>query len=120
MIVIGNIVAYNCDGNYQIAVRRDTIDAITLISTNGGQINLAYTGPGDIYQAGTVAVSLVPDRMFLKFGDDSNWKVGFGGGLRLGSETSTLLNVDVSYGDGIQVLVSTEPLQAFADRTKQL
>ncbi|MCA9553811.1 MAG: BamA/TamA family outer membrane protein [Myxococcales bacterium] len=56
----------------------------------------------------------------LKFGDDSNWKVGFGGGLRLGSETSTLLNVDVSYGDGIQVLVSTEPLQAFADRTKQL
>ena len=70
MIVIGNIVAYNCDGNYQIAVRRDTIDAITLISTNGGQINLAYTGPGEIYQAGTVAVSLVPDRMFLKFGDD--------------------------------------------------
>ncbi|MCB9650862.1 MAG: BamA/TamA family outer membrane protein [Deltaproteobacteria bacterium] len=56
----------------------------------------------------------------LKFGDDSNWKVGFGGGLRLGSETSTLLNVDVSYGDGLQVLVSTEPLQAFADRTKQL
>ena len=31
---------------------------------------LAYTGPGEIYQAGTVAVSLVPDRMFLKFGDD--------------------------------------------------
>ena len=70
LISIGSIVAYNCDGNYQIAVRRDSNDAISLISTNGGQINLAYTGPGEIYQAGTVAVSLVPDRMFLKFGDD--------------------------------------------------
>lgn len=56
----------------------------------------------------------------LKFGDDSNWKVGFGGGLRIGSERTTLLNVDIAYGDGLQILVSTEPLQAFAQRTKQL
>ena len=56
----------------------------------------------------------------LKFGDDARWKVGFGGGLRIGSKTSTLLNVDISYGDQLQVLVSTEPLQAFAQRTKQL
>lgn len=53
-------------------------------------------------------------------GDDAHWKAGFGGGLRIGSERTTLVNIDLAYGDRFTVLVSTEPLKAFDNRTKQL
>lgn len=53
-------------------------------------------------------------------GEGSGWRAGYGGGLRIGSRRTTLVNIDIAYGDGLQVLVSTEPLEAFADRTEQL
>ena len=53
-------------------------------------------------------------------GEDSNWKAGLGGGLRIGSERTTLVNIDLAYGDRFTILVSTEPLKAFEDRTKRL
>lgn len=50
----------------------------------------------------------------------NRWKVGYGGGLMIGSESDVGLQFDVAYGDGLQVYLSTDLAQAFDGRSEQL
>lgn len=56
------------------------------------------------------------------FSSDFNkgWRFGYGGGLIMGSDESTSFRLDVSFGDGLMVYLSTEPLMAFSQRTEEL
>ncbi len=47
-------------------------------------------------------------------------RFGGGGGFIFRSEDSLLLTVDMAYGDGFHLHVTTDPLRAFADKDKQL
>lgn len=81
-----------------------------------------YRFPVHEYVAGHIFVDLGRvaqdfDRLF----SDRAWRVGYGGGIIVGSVDSQYLKFDLSYGDdGFQFFVSTDPLGAFTDRSKQL
>jgi outer membrane protein assembly factor BamA len=48
------------------------------------------------------------------------WKVGYGGGLLIGSESNIAFQLDLAYGDGFHVYLSTDLAQAFDGRSEQL
>ncbi len=81
-----------------------------------------YRYPVHEYVAGHLFVDLGRvakdfDRLF----SDRAWRVGYGGGIIVGTLDSQYLKFDLSYGDdGFQFFVSTDPLAAFTDRSKQL
>lgn len=61
------------------------------------------------------------------FDDLSTWNAGFGGGLGIGDADDMALRVEVAWRapgmagiDGWEIFFSTDPLQAFVDRSKQL
>jgi outer membrane protein assembly factor BamA len=65
---------------------------------------------------------VVPSYRDLFSGDsfEEHWKVGYGGGLIVGTEEDMILRLDISYGSALMVYLSTEPLMAFQDRTAEL
>ncbi len=48
------------------------------------------------------------------------WHVGYGGGLVVHSRSSVKVRIDVAYGDGINVYFSTDVLDAFRKREREL
>lgn len=48
------------------------------------------------------------------------WKIGYGGGLIIGSESDVAIQFDIAYGDGLHVYLSTDLAQAFDGRSEQL
>jgi hypothetical protein len=52
--------------------------------------------------------------------DADDLRLGFGGGLVFGDADDIALRVDIGYGDGLHLYVSTEPPRAFGDRSEQL
>jgi outer membrane protein assembly factor BamA len=50
----------------------------------------------------------------------NHWKVGYGGGLIIGSESDVGIEIDVAYGDGVHVYLSTDLARAFDGRSEQL
>jgi outer membrane protein assembly factor BamA len=48
------------------------------------------------------------------------WKIGYGGGLLLGSDSDIAFRFDIAYGDGLAVYLSTDLAQAFDGRSDQL
>jgi len=52
--------------------------------------------------------------------DGSRWRVGYGFGLVVGSRNSTLFALDLAYGDGFVVTLTSDPLRAFAGRDTRL
>jgi hypothetical protein len=71
-----------------------------------------------------VAGSLYVDagRVANDYGDflKSNWKVGGGGGFIVRSRDRQLFTFDVAYGEGVQFLLTTDPLRAFTNRDTEL
>lgn len=49
-----------------------------------------------------------------------HWKVGYGGGLIIGSPKDVAVQFDVAYGDGLHFYLSTDLAQAFDGRSEQL
>jgi outer membrane protein assembly factor BamA len=52
--------------------------------------------------------------------DGERWHFGYGFGLVVGSRASTLFALDLAYGDGFVVSLSTDPLRAFGGRQTRL
>jgi hypothetical protein len=52
------------------------------------------------------------------FTDD--WRVAYGGGIALHSRSRVQIRLDVAYGDGVHVYFTTDVLEAFAKRGKEL
>jgi hypothetical protein len=52
--------------------------------------------------------------------DVRRWRLGGGGGFIIRSEDSMILSVEAAYGEGFQLLVTTDPLRAFEDRGESL
>ncbi len=52
------------------------------------------------------------------FTDD--WRLGYGGGLIMHTPTGVKVRVDLAYGDGLQLYFSTDVLDAFRKREKEL
>ena len=50
----------------------------------------------------------------------TDWRLGGGGGFILRTKSRILFTIDVAYGDGLQLYVTTDPLRAFAGRNEQL
>jgi outer membrane protein assembly factor BamA len=50
----------------------------------------------------------------------NHWKVGYGGGLIIGSDSDVGFEFDVAYGDGLHVYLSTDLARAFDGRSEQL
>ena len=48
------------------------------------------------------------------------WKIGYGGGFLFGSANDIALRLDLAYGDGFAVYLSTDLAQAFDGRSDQL
>ena len=86
-----------------------------------GVVTLEYHWPIHEYVAGALFVdagqSAPTYRELARFSD---WHVGGGGGVIIRSKNRVLFTFDVAYGDGLQLHVATDPLRAFADRSKQL
>ncbi len=85
---------------------------------------LEYRYPIHHYVSGhlfvdTGKVARTYDRLFGSgLGDD--WQVGVGGGFLIHTLEDLKLAFDVSYGDGFQIMLSTDALAAFDDRRKEL
>ena len=47
-------------------------------------------------------------------------RFGGGGGFILGDRETSLFALEVAYGDGVQLLLTSDPLVAFEDRSEQL
>lgn len=56
----------------------------------------------------------------LGAGFTDNWHVGYGGGLIVHSRSSVKARVDIAYGDGLAVYFSTDVLDAFRKREREL
>jgi hypothetical protein len=52
--------------------------------------------------------------------ESDGWKTGAGGGLIFRSRDKLKFAFDIAYGDGVQVLITTDPLRAFAKRDTEL
>lgn len=52
--------------------------------------------------------------------DIRDWKVGYGGGLILGSDDSVTLVFELAVGDGLHLMLSTDLARAFDERSAQL
>lgn len=52
--------------------------------------------------------------------DGERWHFGYGFGLVVGSRGSTLFAIDLAYGEGFVVALSTDPLRAFGGRETRL
>jgi hypothetical protein len=51
---------------------------------------------------------------------DTHWKAGFGAGFLIRTRHKQLLSFDIAYGEGLQLLITTDPLRAFANRDTEL
>jgi hypothetical protein len=51
---------------------------------------------------------------------DRDWKPGFGGGFIIRSRDHVLFTIDIAYGDGLHLYLTTDPLRAFAKRDTEL
>ena len=54
------------------------------------------------------------------FGEIDRWRIGGGGGFIFGSADSISLRLDLSYGDGFHVFISTDLAAAFDGRSSRL
>lgn len=52
--------------------------------------------------------------------DPKSYRIGVGGGFILGDRDTRLLALEIGYGDGPQVLITSNLLLAFKDRSEQL
>lgn len=59
-------------------------------------------------------------RNYSELTDVDGWRTGVGVGLIFRSRLKQFFSVDVSYGDGVQVQLTTDPLRAFAKRDTEL
>ena len=59
-------------------------------------------------------------KSYADFVDSKGWKAGAGGGLIFRSRDKLTFAFDIAYGDGVQVLITTDPLRAFAKRDTEL
>jgi hypothetical protein len=59
------------------------------------------------------------DEVFGK-GLRQDWHVGYGGGLLIHTKSSIVLRVDLAYGDGLNFYLSTDVLDAFRNREREL
>jgi hypothetical protein len=48
------------------------------------------------------------------------WRIGGGGGFIVRSKRTLLFSVEVAYGEGLNLYLTTDPLRAFAGRSEQL
>jgi len=70
---------------------------------------------GELFvEAGKVARSI----NVLTNGDD--WHLGYGGGLIVHTRSAVKIRLDLAYGDGLQVYFSTDVLDAFRKRDREL
>jgi outer membrane protein assembly factor BamA len=70
---------------------------------------------GELFvEAGKVARSIP----VLTNGDD--WHVGYGGGLIVHTRTGVKFRIDLAYGDDLQLYFSTDVLDAFRKREREL
>ena len=56
----------------------------------------------------------------LGSGFTDDWRLGYGGGLIVHTPTGVKVRVDLAYGDGLQLYFSTDVLDAFRKREKEL
>ena len=49
-----------------------------------------------------------------------NWHLGYGGGLFLHTKSSIVIRIDVAYGDGLNLYFTTDVLDAFRNREREL
>ncbi|MFO0612109.1 MAG: hypothetical protein U0414_05965 [Polyangiaceae bacterium] len=71
--------------------------------------------------AGTLFVDVGEvSRGFTDLFTDPDLHVGGGGGLIVRSKSRKYLSVEIAGGDGVQVVLTTDPLSAFADRDDDL
>ena len=54
------------------------------------------------------------------FADVGDWRTGVGGGVIISTIEDLKLRFEIAYGDGVEVYFTTDPLQAFVSRSKQL
>jgi hypothetical protein len=59
-------------------------------------------------------------RSYSDIVSSSGWKTGVGGGFIFRSRDKLNLSFDIAYGEGLQFLVTTDPLRAFAKRDTEL
>lgn len=52
--------------------------------------------------------------------DTYAWRYSAGGGLKIGTEESTWLQIDLAYGDGLFLTISSAPFRSFSGRTERL
>ncbi len=50
----------------------------------------------------------------------ADWHLGYGGGLIIHTPSAVKIRLDVAFGEGMQVYFSTDVLQAFRDREREL
>ncbi len=53
-------------------------------------------------------------------GLDADWHLGLGGGMFFKTSSGIKARVDIAYGDGVQLYFSTDVLEAFSGRQKEL
>jgi len=73
---------------------------------------------GDLFvETGKVASTY---EALLGDGLRDDWHIGYGGGLLFHSRRSVKARIDIAYGDGLQVYFSTDVLDAFRKREREL
>lgn len=80
-----------------------------------------YHYPIHQYVAGALYVDA--GRVGDSYGDifeDADFRVGGGGGFIVRSEDSLFVTLDIAYGDGLQVIMTTDPLRAFGNEDEEL
>jgi len=99
--------------------RRDRFrDELALVGTAEYRYPIHGSVSGALYvEGGKVARTY---EQLLGSGLSDNWHVGYGGGFVVHSEDSAAFRIDVAYGDGVQVYFSTDVLQAFRKREREL
>ena len=74
---------------------------------DAGQVGRTYHAVvGDVFEGETDAFE--------------HWKTGYGAGFVVGDAESVVFRLDLSMGEGFQVFFSTDLIQAFNDRSRQL